>query len=223
MIGRNVRLLAALVSALTLVVACGDDDAATTTVDGVEVGGSAPARGEIAWPAPPADQVGALTEAAGLELETREHLTYHVHAHLDVFIDGEHRTVPAGIGIVITDPGVRTSDGLLGASYGGISECDRPCISPLHTHDASGVIHTESATEEGNTLGQLFTEWGVRLDATCIGDHCTPETSIRIWVDGDEQPLADAADIALTNGREIAIVIGELPSRIPAEGDFSGA
>ena len=39
--------------------------------------------------------------------------------------------------------------------------CDKPCISPLHTHDVTGIIHTESSTHKDNTLGQLFVEWNV--------------------------------------------------------------
>jgi hypothetical protein len=218
------RLLAGLVVGGALLAACGgDDDGGTTRSTGPEIGGVAPARGELAWPAPPADQVIRLTEAAGLVPEVRESLQHHVHAHLDVFIDGDHRTVPAGLGIVISDPGVRRFDEIGGTSYGGIQGCDTPCISPLHTHDTSGVIHTESATAVDNTLGQLFTEWDVRLTATCIGDFCTPTTTLAIYVDGKEVALAKAGDIALTDGKEIAIVIGSLPDRIPSKGDFSAA
>ena len=221
--------MAAAALALVLV-GCGDDDgAADDAADGaaadeeLEISGSASPGGPDAWPLPPADQAGALAEAAGLSLEVREHLAHHAHAHLDVFIDGEHRTVPAGIGIVIDSPDVRTFDDDLGRGYGGIEECAEPCISPLHTHDASGVLHTESATEQDNTLGQLFTEWDVRLDDECVGDHCTDETPILVFVDGDEVPLAGAADIALTDLKEIAIVIGDPPDRIPDEADFSAA
>jgi hypothetical protein len=65
------------------------------------------------WPAPPPDRVIELATAAGLVPETAERLTYHVHAHLDVFVNGRRQTVPAGIGIVTTDPAVRkgTVDG----------------------------------------------------------------------------------------------------------------
>jgi hypothetical protein len=63
----------------------------------------------------------------------------------------------------------------------------------------------------------------VRLDATCIGDYCTPATPIEVYVDGKAVPLASAGAIALTDQREIAIVIGERPDRIPSKGDFSGA
>ena len=70
-------------------------------------------------------------------------------------------------------------------SPGGLqAECATPCISPLHTHDPDGVIHTESATPTPNSLGQLFTQWGVALDENCVGNYCKPETPIVFHVDG---------------------------------------
>jgi hypothetical protein len=173
----------------------------------------------IVWPAPPDPLVRA--RAAGLVPETAEHLTYHVHAHLDVFVNGQPVTVPAGLGINIHDPGVHTFETDGATSYGGINPpCDQPCISPLHTHDISGVIHTESATVKDNTLGQFFTEWAVRLDDKCVQNYCRPGTKIAVFVDGT--PFAgDPRTIDLANLKEIAIVIGSPPAQIPSVGDFS--
>jgi hypothetical protein len=183
-----------------------------------------PDTGAVAWPAPPAERVAQVTAAARLQMETHETLTFHLHSHLDVFIDGEHRTVPAGIGIVITDPRVHTGNTDGAPSYGGIAAaCLQPCISPLHTHDVTGILHTESASAEPNTLGQLFTEWDVRLDGQCVGQYCTPATTIELYVNGTQMPLTSATSLALTDHKEIAIVIGAKPARIPAEGDFSKA
>ena len=179
--------------------------------------------GSLAWPAPPADQVAALTRAAGLELENKESLVHHVHAHLDVFIEGEHRTVPPGIGIVITDPAVHTGELDGQPTYGGIQGCDQPCISPLHTHDVTGIIHTESLVDVDNTLGQLFKEWNVRFDDSCVSDFCTPKTSIVLYVDGTKTPLKGASSIPLSDQKEIALVIGKNPERIPSQADFSKA
>jgi hypothetical protein len=111
-----------------------------------------------------------------LEPEPKEFLTNHAHAHLDVFVDGKPIVVPAGIGINIDDPEVRRFDEPDGSvAYGGITLCTTPCISPLHTHDSTGIIHTESASPEPNTLGQFFTEWGVDLGDSCVGEFCSPE------------------------------------------------
>ena len=122
----------------------------------------------------------ALARAAGLVPETAERLQYHVHSHLDVYVDGQSVVVPAGLGIEITDPAVHTFDVDGEKQYGGINPpCAKPCISPLHTHDVSGTLHTESATRKNNTLGQLFTEWGVKLDPNCVATYCAPDHADR--------------------------------------------
>ena len=216
------RLVAVAAVALAALVSCGGDDSGGTT-SGPKIGGSASIGGALAWPAPAAGDVARLVRGAGLELEPKETLVHHVHAHLDVFIDGKHRTVPAGIGIVITDPAVHTGTVHGSPAYGGIAGCDQPCISPLHTHDVTGVLHTESATPDDNTLGQLFAEWDVKVTSSCIGTYCAPKTPIHVYVDGEQKPLASLPDVALSDGREIAVVIGASPARIPSKGDFSGA
>lgn len=190
------------------------DDAPPTTARA-----KMPSEGAAPWPAP-ANPL-ALTKEAGLEPERKESLVYHVHAHLDVFVNGEAVPVPAGIGIDIANPGVQTGQAFGGQAYGGIRLCDEPCISPLHTHDVTGVIHTESLDQTPNTLGQLFTEWDVRLDESCVGGYCRPDTSVAIYVDG-EPYSGDPAEIDLTDRKEIAIVIGTPPAVIPASFDFTG-
>jgi hypothetical protein len=182
---------------------------------------TSPGKAAVVWPAP-ADPL-ERSVAAGLTPEVKEHLTYHVHAHLDVFVDGKPITVPSGIGINTDDPEVRrftdTPDGSI--AYGGIKRCGKPCISPLHTHDTTGIVHTESATPVPNTLGQFFTEWGVRLSRSCVADYCSPKP-IAFYVDG-KRFTQDPAAITLTEQEEIAIVIGEPPSEIPETADFSQA
>jgi hypothetical protein len=182
--------------------------------------GTADNTGAVAFPAPSADKVAALTQSAGLQLEQKESLVHHVHAHLDVYIDGEHRTIPPGIGIVSTDAGVHVDELEGQPTYGGIELCNAPCISPLHTHAATGVIHTESAIDEDITLGQFFKEWDVRLDDTCVGDFCTPQTPITLYVDGTKTPLEGASSIVVSDQKEIALVIGTPPSRVPNQANF---
>ena len=171
------------------------------------------------WPAPANPMERAI--AAGLMPETVEHLEFHVHAHLDVFLDGLPVLVPVGIGIDITAPGVfpfAEADGSI--SYGGIrTPCATPCISPLHTHWSVGVIHTESATTTPNTLGQLFVEWNVALSETCVGEHCAPAEELAFYVNG-EPYIGDPTAIELADRTEIAIVIGTPPAQIPVTGDF---
>ena len=165
----------------------------------------------------------AHTRAAGLIARGYETLEHHVHAHLDVFLDGVHQLVPAGLGINIKDPAVHTGPVDGHPAYGGISPpCKQACISPLHTHDVTGILHTESPTNVDNTLGELFVEWGVTLNGKCIGGYCEPAWKVAVYVNG-KADTGDRTKIALTNHEEIAIVIGKAPAAIPATADFSAA
>jgi hypothetical protein len=180
--------------------------------DGGDGGGEASA-GTLSWPAP-AGPIGR-TRLADLTPETHEFVNYHVHAHLDVFVNGRTVSVPAAIGIDTRDPAVRRfeQNGVVG--YGGISPpCDKPCISPLHTHFPDGVLHTEAKKNRPNTLGEFFVEWNVRLDKDCVARYCRPTTPIAVYVDGDEYD-GDPRGIELEDQREIAIVIGTPPDDIP--------
>jgi hypothetical protein len=182
---------------------------------------SSDADAAVLWLAPP-DPL-KRTVAAGLQPERAEFLIHHAHSHLDIFVDGKPIVVSAGIGINIDDPEVQRIEEPDGAvAYGGITRCRKPCISPLHTHDATGIIHTESESPKPNTLGQFFTEWGVRLGESCLGERCSPRDGIAFYVDGKPY-RQDPRAIELTDRKEIAIVIGTPPSQIPKTADLSKA
>jgi hypothetical protein len=167
------------------------------------------------WPAP--ENPMGLTCKAGLVPEKAEFLQYHVHSHLDVFVNGTPVIVPAGIGIDVDNPGVKSEKNSSGMVTGaGFVQCDEPCISPLHTHDLSGLLHTETKTPSPNHLGQFFTEWAVRLTSDCVGGYCKPAVPVKIYVDGKVES-GDPAQIELSDLREIAIVIGTPPATIPKE------
>jgi hypothetical protein len=189
---------------------CGGSGKTTTPVPAAPT----PAKDAAPWPAP-ADPM-KLAEKAGLTPETHEFLLLHVHAHLDVFVNGGPVTVPAGIGINIHDPGVHSANQGGSTAYGFIDPpCAQPCISPLHTHDVSGILHTEAKKNQFNNLGEFFTEWNVRLDDKCVGGYCKPAAPISIYVDGDAY-TGNPRQIELENLREIAIVIGTPPAEIPS-------
>lgn len=181
----------------------------------VSAAGRSSVRAHVRWPAPP--DAMKLTRLAGLVPEPAEELQYHVHSHLDVFVNGTPVVVPAGIGINIHDPRVHyfpPSQG--GPAYGGITvPCQHPCISPLHTHDATGILHTETRTVRPNHLGQFFVEWKVRLTRSCVARYCAPRTRIAVYVNGKRYG-GDPRSILLSNHREIAVVVGRPPRHIPA-------
>jgi len=155
------------------------------------------------WPAPahPADRAAA----AGVPLDRVEYLDFHVHAHLDVFLNARRVRVPALIGI----------DEAAIEDVGEQGRCLQPCISALHTHDTDGIIHIESGERRTFRLGQFFTVWGVRLDRRCVQRFCRPRTRIGTYVDGRRR-TADPRTLHLADGQEIAIVIGRPPKTIPS-------
>jgi hypothetical protein len=164
------------------------------------------------WPRP--NNTLALAVAAGLTPRTHEFFAYHVHAHLDIFVNAHRVGIPAGIGINIDDAAVQRSrlpDGSL--AFGGIKMCSKPCISPLHTHDDTGILHTESQQAHPNQLGQFFIEWRVRLTPKCVGGYCR---NVKFYV-GGKPYTGDPRSITLTDHKEIAIVIGKPPTPIPSK------
>ena len=172
------------------------------------------------WPAPPDPM--SLARKAGFEPTTREFLVTHTHAHLDVLVDGTPIQVPAGIGIDTKEKGVLgnpTADGT-GKDY-QVGVCAVPCLSELHTHAPDGILHSESqvANQKPATLGQFFTEWGVRLDDQCVGEFCSSNTAIAVYVNG-EKASGNPADIELKTHLEIAVVIGKPPAQVPSSWPF---
>jgi hypothetical protein len=172
------------------------------------------------WPAP--SDAMAQARKAGFTPTDREYLATHTHVHLDVLVDGTAVPVPAGIGIDTKAKGVTetpTPDGT-GKDY-QVTQCDVLCLSELHTHAPDGIVHSESRVLDNPpaTLGQFFTEWGVRMDGSCIGEFCSSNTSIAVYVNGKKTD-GNPADIKLDSHLEIAIVIGKAPDFIPDSWDF---
>ncbi|MBW0106310.1 hypothetical protein [Pseudonocardia sp. KRD291] len=154
------------------------------------------------WPGP-ADPAPGM-RAAGLPISDMSAMAQHFHAHLDVIVAGRPVPVPA-------DLGVDQASGQMSA---------------LHTHDATGLVHVESSDPGGRyTLGQLFNEWNVALDATRIGGlRAGAGMTLRGFVDGVEVPGNPAA-VELRDHQQIALVYGPSGSPVtpPATYDFSNA
>jgi hypothetical protein len=128
-----------------------------------------------------------------LDALPQEQLAFHVHQHLDLWLNGRKVAVPAAIGI--------------GAGQ------FQPFITELHTHDATGIVHIEAAQKHVYSLGQLFGEWGVRLSPRCLGSFCG---QLRWWVNGKRQRGDPAAHQLFPAHQEIAIALGRPPARVPS-------
>jgi hypothetical protein len=89
-------------------------------------------------------------------------------------------------------------------------------ISPLHTHDDSGVIHVESPTESTFSLAQFFAEWQVVLSASqLVGLRTTNGVELLAYVNGQQVPGNPGA-LILHDHDQIALVYGAAPNPIPS-------
>jgi hypothetical protein len=140
-------------------------------------------------------------EADGLQVLTAEGQVQHTHQHLDLFVDGQRVAIPPDIGI------------------------DRVnlILSPIHTHDATGIIHVESPIVREFTLGEFFDVWGVRFDAHCIGGVCDGSGRVLSVYRNGQPVTGDPRSIVLDAHEEIVVAIGtstQLPSPIPSSYGF---
>ncbi|MBI3573802.1 hypothetical protein HY090_02020 [Candidatus Kaiserbacteria bacterium] len=88
---------------------------------------------------------------------------FHIHPHLQIVVNGEEHVIPGDIGITAA------------------------CMHPLHTHDASGIIHVESPQKRDFTLGDFFAVWGQPFSKDQVLDSKVDAThSIRVTVNGQE-------------------------------------
>lgn len=186
--------LVASVSAAALVVAALGLAAPPTVPASYAGGGTA----LPPWPAPVDPAVGV--RAAGLQAAPSEGMVQHFHVHLDLLVDGQPVPVPANLGIDVREQ----------------------LYAELHTHADTGVVHAEaSSAETAFTLGQLFVEWGVRLDADHLGGLTAGDgKELRAYVDG--RPLTgDPAGLRLVDHQEIVLAYGaEPPASVPSTFDF---
>jgi hypothetical protein len=131
---------------------------------------------------------------SGLDALRMEGTVLHHHEHLDLYVNGRAVTVPALVGI----------------------DQEAGFLTELHTHDASGIVHVESPVQRSFTLGQFFCEWGVKLDAKCLGRY---QGELAWWVNG-RRMHGNPALLELRQHQEIVIAAGRPPTTVPSSYDF---
>jgi hypothetical protein len=168
----------------------------------------------ISWKDLPALQTGkppwsndsatlsARITAVGLTPNTGGQLAYHIHPHLDLYVNGQHVPVPADIGIHLDAQSQQSS-----------------FDTPLHTHDSSGIVHVEPEQNLGYVLGQFFGEWGVRLTSKCLGSFNGSCDNLEWWLNGVKQS-GNPANLVLKNHQEIVVAVGKRPAKVPTCVDF---
>ena len=116
----------------------------------------------------PASTTAPGTTVDGIQCAPLEQLAYHIHAHLQVYVNGQPRALPAAIGLL----GPVAQQTPLGPFYGA-----QQCYYWLHTHTYDGVIHIESPTQRVYTLGNFFNEWRQPLSASRVASASGPVTA----------------------------------------------
>lgn len=191
--GRAAAALIFIFALTPAIIGCAKNESATTASTTGPGGSSA----EFALTKDPA----AAIKAAGLPALTSEGSLAHYHGHLDVNVNGVAVTVPANIGI----------------DNAGQS------ISPLHTHTSDGIVHIEAEEDANFTIGQLLTEWGVKLDKACLATFCTDDKN-QFLAFKNGKAEADPAAIVIKSHDEVVLWYGPkgtTPS-VPATFDFKG-
>ncbi len=86
---------------------------------------------------------------------------FHIHPNLKIVINESVQEIPANIGVNAT------------------------CMNPLHTHDASGILHIESPEKRDFSLGDFFAVWGQPFSKDQILDYkIDAEHQILVTVNG---------------------------------------
>ncbi len=134
----------------------------------------------------------------GIACDPSEQVTYHVHAHLAIRVEGVEQAIPDDVG-----------------RY-------EQCFYWLHTHTASGIIHVEAPAPADFTLGQFFAVWRKPLTGQQVADTMvSPGQSVRAFVNGKPW-TGSRADIPLENLNVIELQVGvtelpPLPYTFPAD------
>jgi hypothetical protein len=139
------------------------------------------------------------TMVDGIQCNVNEQFLFHIHTHVDIFVNGRHVYVPPQIGII---PG--------------------KCIYWMHTHDGSGIIHIESPIKRDFTLGQFFNLWKSKLNNHQVFDKIFNGKDVPIvYINGSKvSSTINYRDIKLSPHQEIAIVYGRPPDNIPSTYDY---
>jgi hypothetical protein len=125
-------------------------------------------------------------------------ITFHVHTHLSIFLNGEHLAIPTRLGFV--------------------TGTSNDCHYPLHTHDWTGMIHVHATAPTTFTLGQVFQVWGQSLTSSDIAGLTGMPVRVFVTDNGVASEITDAAawpNIELTSHRHIAIQVGTDITAIP--------
>jgi hypothetical protein len=153
------------------------------------------------------DTAASGQSVSGVQCNTNEKLVSHVHTHLTIFVNGQSRVIPYGVGI----PGFQAYQISPPAPAGpGAFVETGTCFYWLHVHANDGIIHVESPSKtEGFTLGQFFDIWGVPLSSTQVGS-ATGKVTVFFTSPGKSPKLftGNPRDVPLGDHYQIQLDVG---------------
>jgi len=205
--GAGLLAIAGIVVAVIVLASGGSGSSDTTTAGGLPIhSDSVPADSQLGlqdtpppWK-PEYKQLPQRVQAMGLP--GFNETTFHIHAHLEIFVDGKQEQVPANIGI----------DEATGF------------LSPLHTHptapdNPAGTIHMEADQQYDFTLGQFMNVWGVKFSANQLGSlKSKGDQKLQVYVNG--QLAKDPVNVVMQEHDIIVIGYGK-PGSFPKEPKFN--
>ncbi len=118
---------------------------------------SAPAAAAVA---DTSDSIAPVVD--NIACEANEQVSYHIHAHVSIYINGQQQLIPANVGI----------------------NQQQGCYYWLHTHDTTGVIHIEAPQPITYKLGNFFHIWSQQFAQSQYPIELNDTTGWQVYVDG---------------------------------------
>jgi hypothetical protein len=131
----------------------------------------------------------------GIQCQTIQQLADRAYVHLQVYVRGQSRALPGGIGMV--DPAAAVTSR-------GILFTPQTCYYWLHTRAADGVVQVESPRDRVFTLGDFFKVWNEPLNR---GRVAADRGKITAIVDG-RRWRGNPGQIRLTEHESIELAVG---------------
>jgi hypothetical protein len=153
----------------------------------------------VPWALAALDTAASGDTVDGVSCDTTPSAANRLTAHLAIYVNGEARQVPPGIGVGTPRTTAQTDAGPFVSGK---------CYYWLNTRTHDGVIHVQPPTQTGLTLGTFFDLWGQQLTSTQVG----PDSgALTVLVNGSPYtgdprvvPLSSHAVIQLNVGTSVA-------------------
>lgn len=113
---------------------------------------------------------------SSIQCNSSEQLTYHVHAHVSIYVNGQPMEIPAQVGIDNT----------------------QQCFYWMHTHDTTGVIHIEAPGPNNFVLGTFFDLWKQKFAQLGYIQQLNQSSGWTVYVNG-KLYNGDFRNISLTS------------------------